>query len=71
MIYIIIYLIGCIIAGFLDIKHILGYRDYELNDIPCTLIGIVLSWAFICSLIGCYIAESLDGDTVIFKHKKK
>lgn len=67
MICVIIYLIGCIIAGFLDIKRILEYRDYELGDIPCTLIGIVLSWV----LIFCYIVGSLNWDTVIFKHKKK
>ena len=71
MIYVIIYLIGCIIAGFLGIKYILGYRDYELNDIPCILIDIVLSWALIFSLIICYITGSLDEDTVLFKHKKK
>jgi len=72
MIYIIIYLIGCIIAGFLDIKHILGYRDYELGDIfSSTLLLTVLSWATIFAFIIAYIEGSINSSTVIFKHKKK
>ena len=72
MIYVIIYLIGCAIACFLDIKHILGYRDYELGDIfSSTLLLTVLSWVTIFAFIIANIEDSINSSTVIFKHKKK
>ena len=72
MICVIIYLIGCVIACFIDIKHILGYRDYELGDIfSSTLLLTVLSWATIFAFIIANIGDSINSSTVIFKHKKK
>lgn len=72
MIYVIIYLIGCIIAGFLDIKHILESRDYELGDIfSSTLLLTVLSWVTVFAYIIANIEGSINSSTVIFKHKKK
>ena len=72
MIYLIIYLVGCVIACFIDIKHILGYRDYELGDIfSSTLLLTVLSWATVFAYIIACISDSIDSNTVLFKHKKK
>ena len=72
MICVIIYLIGCVIACFIDIKHILGYRDYELGDIfSSTLLLTVLSWVTIFAFIIANIEDSINSSTVIFKHKKK
>ena len=65
MIYVIIYLIGCAIACFIDIKNILEYRDYELGDIfSSTLLFTIASWLTV-------FADSIDSNTVLFKHKKK
>ena len=72
MIYLIIYLVGCVIACFIDIKHTLTSRDYELGDLfSSTLLLTVLSWFTVFSYIFAYIAESIDSNTVLFKHKKK
>ena len=44
MICVIIYLIGCVIACFIDIKNTLKSRDYELGDLlNSTLILTILS----------------------------
>ena len=72
MICVIIYLIGCVIACFIDIKHILGYRDYELGDLlSSTLLITILSWLTVFAYIIAYIEDSIDSNTVLFKHKKK
>ena len=72
MIYLIIYLIGCVIGCFIDIKHILEYRDYELGDIfSSTLLLTVLSWFTVFAYIIAYIEDSIDSNIVLFKHKKK
>ena len=72
MIYLIIYLVGCVIACFIDIKNTLTSRDYELGDLfSSTLLLTVLSWYTVFAYIFAYIAESIDSNTVLFKHKKK
>ena len=72
MIYLIIYLLGCVIACFIDIKNTLTSRDYELGDLfSSTLLLTVLSWYTVFAYIFAYIAESIDSNTVLFKHKKK
>lgn len=64
---IIIYLIGCILAIILDIKETLKSDDYKLEDLPFTLFMGLISWIGV--LIG--LITYLDGDTIIFKKKKK
>ena len=72
MIYVIIYLIGCAIACFIDIKSTLESRDYEIGDIfSSTLLLTVLSWVTVFAFIIAYIEDSIDSNTVLFKHKKK
>lgn len=72
MIYVIIYLIGCAIACFLDVKHILEFRDYEIGDIfSSTLLLTILSWVTVFAFIIAYIEDCIDSNTVLFKHKKK
>ena len=72
MICVIIYLIGCVIACFIDIKHILGYRDYELGELfSSTLLLTILSWVTVFAYIIAYIEKYIDSNTVLFKHKKK
>ena len=72
MIYVIIYLIGCAIACFIDIKNTLKSRDYELGDLlSSTLILTILSWFTVFAYIIANIEDSIDSNTVLFKHKKK
>ena len=72
MICVIIYLIGCVIACFIDIKQILESRDYELGDLfSSTLLLTILSWITVFGYIIAYIGDSIDSNTVLFKHKKK
>ncbi len=72
MIYLIIYLVGCVIACFIDIKNTLRSRDYELGDLfSSTLLLTIFSWFTVFSYIIAYIADSIDSNTVLFKHKKK
>ena len=72
MIYVIIYLIGCAIACFIDIKNTLKSRDYELGDLlNSTLILTILSWFTVFAYIIACIEDSIDSNTVLFKHKKK
>ena len=72
MIYVIIYLVGCAIACFIDIKSILESRDYKIGDIfSSTLLLTILSWVTVFAYIIAYIEECIDSNTVLFKHKKK
>ena len=72
MIYVIIYLIGCAIACFMDIKNTLKSRDYELGDLfSSTLVLTIFSWFTVFAYIIAYIENSIDSNTVLFKHKKK
>ena len=72
MIYLIIYLIGCAIACFIDIKNTLKSRDYELGDLfSSTLVLTIFSWFTVFAYIIAYIENSIDSNTVLFKHKKK
>ena len=72
MIYLIIYLIGCAIACFIDIKNTLKSRDYELGDLfSSTLVLTIFSWFTVFAYIIAYIEECIDSNTVLFKHKKK
>ena len=72
MIYLTIYLLGCTIVCFIDIKTPLKSRGYELGDIfSITLLLIVLSWVTVFAFIIAYIGGFIDSNTVLFKHKKK
>ena len=72
MIYVIIYLIGCAIACFIDIKNTLKSRDYELGELfSSTLLLTIFSWVTVFAYIIAYIEECIDSNTVLFKHKKK
>ena len=72
MIYLIIYLVGCAIACFIDIKNTLRSRDYELGELfSSTLLLTILSWFTVFSYIIAYIEKYIDSNTVLFKHKKK
>ena len=72
MIYVIIYLIGCAIACFIDIKNTLKSRDYELGELfSSTLLLTILSWVTVFAYIIAYIEKYIDSNTVLFKHKKK
>ena len=65
MIWLIIYLVGYILAIFLDIKDVLKDRDYAYGDILVTLIVTLPSWITVIGLLLININE----DTVIFKKK--
>lgn len=70
MIWFIIYLVGCVIAAFIDIIKILESRDYEIRDIfESTFLLTVISWVTVIAYIITCIEDSIDGDTVIFKKK--
>ena len=72
MIYVIIYLVGCAIACFIDIKNTLKSRDYELGELfSSTLLLTILSWVTVFAYIIAYIEKYIDSNTVLFKHKKK
>ena len=65
MIWLIIYLIGYILAIFLEIKYVLKRRNYTSGDILVTLIVSLLSWI---SAIG-RLLININEDTIIFKKK--
>ena len=65
MIWLIIYLVGYILAIFLEIKYVLKHRNYTSGDILVTLIVSLLSWI---SAIG-RLLININEDTVIFKKK--
>jgi len=70
MIYIIIYIIGFIVAGFLYIQATLDEKDYTYSDIPATIFIAICSWiALIVTLVICIISN-MNTDTVIFKKRK-
>ena len=72
MMYLIIYLVGCAIACFIDIKNTLKSRDYELGELfSSTLLLTILSWVTVFAYIIAYIEKYIDSNTVLFKHKKK
>ena len=65
MIWLIIYLIGYILAIFLEIKYVLKHRNYTYGDILATLIITLPSWITVIGLLLININE----DTIIFKKK--
>ena len=64
---IIIYLVGCIIAVILDIKVVTKKQDYTLDYVPASIFIGLLSWLGTLLML----LAHLDGDTVIFKKKKR
>lgn len=65
MIWLIIYLIGYILAIFLEIKEVLKDRNYNSGDILVTLIVTLPSWITVIGLL----LININGDTIIFKKK--
>ena len=66
MIYLIIYLIGCVIACAVYIKYILSETDFTVKYIPEAIFYTLLSWITLITLV-----LLLNQDKIIFKHKKK
>lgn len=71
MIYVIIYLVGCVIAGAVYIKCILSETDFTVKYIPETIFYTLLSWITLITLVLLLIYASINQDKIIFKHKKK
>ena len=65
MIWLIIYLVGYILAIFLEIKYVLKHRNYTSGDILVTLIVTLPSWITVIGLL----LININGDTIIFKKK--
>jgi hypothetical protein len=67
MIWIIIYLIGCILAMIVFIKYTIKEDDYTLSMIAPTIFFGMLSWMGMITIL--LLSLKLDGDTIIFKKK--
>lgn len=75
MIYVIIYLVGCIIAGYTLITWCLREKDLLVEDLPIVIIFTIGSWITVgsmCFYYLCnYISTNVNGNKVLIKHKKK
>ena len=67
MIWLIIYLIGCILAIIIFIKYTIKEDDYTLSMIAPTIFFGMLSWMGMITIL--LLSFKLDGDTIIFKKK--
>ena len=75
MIYIIIYLIGCVVVCCTLLMLHLREEDLIVKNLPVLILNTIASWfslICICTYLLCnYIYENIDGNKVLIKHKKK
>ena len=67
MIWLIIYLIGYILAIIVFIKYTIKEDDYTLSMIAPTIFFGMLSWMGMITIL--LLSFKLDGETIIFKKK--